>query len=322
MILVICGKSGAGKDYLTQELLKHYPKSFKRIARPVSRPIRDNEVDGDNYHFLTPNEFLTKVETNEIVLPKIFRGWYYGIFASDLSQENLTSPTYNILVADKGLALDLAKVIPGVITLEVVADDNVRVERGIAREENPDVEEIHRRLGTDAEDYKDLPDAHLTLDNNGDLDIDAVYSKIKNAFSKPVNTESQIKKGDLIKSALKDAPILKEEHIVQSLQNYVNEVIHAGENYILLLSREINYVQVFHIKNRNKRIVAGHLWDYLQDSYFMISPDQECGLVEPIHVEMSNIKEIKPTGYCEADMYVDTIPFKWLSGRYLVEEIL
>lgn len=57
-IIAIMGKAGSGKDTLCRTLLEE-PEFFN--ARPIisctTRPIRDNEKDGVDYHFLTNDEF-------------------------------------------------------------------------------------------------------------------------------------------------------------------------------------------------------------------------------------------------------------------------
>ena len=57
-IMAIMGKAGSGKDTLCRALLKE-PEflNAKPIISCTTRPIRDNETDGVDYHFLTNEEF-------------------------------------------------------------------------------------------------------------------------------------------------------------------------------------------------------------------------------------------------------------------------
>ena len=55
-IIVISGPSGSGKS----TIFKHLLNTFNKLSLAVSattRPIRGNEIDGQQYQFLTEEEF-------------------------------------------------------------------------------------------------------------------------------------------------------------------------------------------------------------------------------------------------------------------------
>lgn len=59
-LFVLSGPSGVGKDMVLRELLGA-PNTLPRLSRVVTattRPLREGEVDGVDYHFLTRQEFL------------------------------------------------------------------------------------------------------------------------------------------------------------------------------------------------------------------------------------------------------------------------
>ena len=72
-IVAICGKAGAGKDALLQALLRAYPEAHEIISY-TTRPPRDYEVDGKNYHFITKEQFIQLIEEGKIF--KIEKGIY------------------------------------------------------------------------------------------------------------------------------------------------------------------------------------------------------------------------------------------------------
>ena len=55
-ILVISGPSGSGKSSLMKELLRQIPHSYFSISS-TTRDIRNGEVDGVNYHFISKEAF-------------------------------------------------------------------------------------------------------------------------------------------------------------------------------------------------------------------------------------------------------------------------
>ena len=53
-ILAVMGQAGAGKDSFVDALIKNnYIPNAKPIISCTTRPIREHEQDGVNYHYLT-----------------------------------------------------------------------------------------------------------------------------------------------------------------------------------------------------------------------------------------------------------------------------
>ena len=61
-IIALMGKSGSGKTTLQDALLEEPEfKDANPIINCTTRPIRDNEQNGVNYHFLTNEEFTKDI---------------------------------------------------------------------------------------------------------------------------------------------------------------------------------------------------------------------------------------------------------------------
>jgi len=54
-MVVLIGKSGVGKDFVLDILKRDY--GFTPIVSYTTRPMRDNEIDGINYHFVNQKKF-------------------------------------------------------------------------------------------------------------------------------------------------------------------------------------------------------------------------------------------------------------------------
>ena len=68
------GQSGCGKSTLEKELCKAYPAVFKKVVSFVTRPKRDGEIDGQDYHFLTHEE----VDNTHPFQSTVFNHHVYG----------------------------------------------------------------------------------------------------------------------------------------------------------------------------------------------------------------------------------------------------
>ena len=64
-MLVISGPSGCGKSTICRELLKDERVVFSVSA--TTRPIREGEVDGRDYIFMTPDAFRERAASGDSV---------------------------------------------------------------------------------------------------------------------------------------------------------------------------------------------------------------------------------------------------------------
>jgi guanylate kinase len=80
MEILFCfiGPSGSGKSTLEATMCKLYPQSFFKVVSLTTRPKRDGEVSGKDYHFLTHAQF-NQLESNGKLFQKTdFAGNRYG----------------------------------------------------------------------------------------------------------------------------------------------------------------------------------------------------------------------------------------------------
>lgn len=78
-IIIIEGPSGVGKDTIINELISRYPDRFDRPINATTRPMRENEKQGNPYLFISEKEFLKLRESGEIFEHTIRHGTYRGM---------------------------------------------------------------------------------------------------------------------------------------------------------------------------------------------------------------------------------------------------
>ena len=157
-IVTLSGKAGAGKDRLMHEVRKVLPE-LHEIVSCTTRPKREGEVDGVNYHFLTHEEFAERLADGTMVEATIFNDWCYGSCLEHMSEDGINIGVYN----PEGVGI--LQCIPNVSVYSIFVDapDKVRLLRQLERETNPDVKEIVRRFGADETDFSpdNLIDIHF-----------------------------------------------------------------------------------------------------------------------------------------------------------------
>lgn len=85
-ILVISGPSGSGKSSLMKELLKDIKDSYFSISS-TTRPIREGEQDGVNYHFISKAEFEQDIDAGFFLEWAKVHDNYYGTSLKPILKE-------------------------------------------------------------------------------------------------------------------------------------------------------------------------------------------------------------------------------------------
>lgn len=85
-LLIFTAPSGAGKTTIVRYLLREIPGLAFSVSA-TTRPRRPHEVDGRDYYFISPEEFLAKVAANEFVeWEEVYAGLYYGTLHQELDR--------------------------------------------------------------------------------------------------------------------------------------------------------------------------------------------------------------------------------------------
>lgn len=182
-IIAICGESGAGKDRTLQELYQFdqgsFTPLFHKIVNCTTRPPREGEVEGINYYFLTQPEFASHLLEGTMLEATEHRGWFYGTSLAALVEDKINIGVFNpiaidILSADPRVEMQVYK---------IAASPKTRLLRQLNRQNDPDVDEIIRRYGTDKRDFAELETPYIELSNESSDDLWNNINYIRQAAS-------------------------------------------------------------------------------------------------------------------------------------------
>lgn len=156
-ILYLLGKSASGKDSVYKMLLEALP-GMKRGVIYTTRPVRDGEREGVEYHF-TDGEFLRKAKEEG----KMIEMRTYETVAGPWSYATLNDGQFDgdgdVLLI--GTLESYRKVreyfgAERVCPIYITVDDAERLRRAVAREEQqkkPNYSEVCRRFLADEQDF-------------------------------------------------------------------------------------------------------------------------------------------------------------------------
>jgi guanylate kinase len=130
-LILFCGPSGSGKTTIVHHLLETDPRLAFSVSATTRRK-RENEVTGVDYHFVSVEEFRSRIEANDFVeWEEVYEGGYYGTLKSEIERiwNEGKVPVFDVDV-EGGLKI---KKIYGDKLLSVFVQP-------------PSVEELHKRL--------------------------------------------------------------------------------------------------------------------------------------------------------------------------------
>ena len=163
MIYVLIGRSGSGKSSLERRLTQIRPELF-RVISDTTRPIRDSEIHGVDYHYLSREEFTKGILQGDYIEHNCYNGWYYGINKKHI---DLKQGDYICVTSPSGY-YQLKKFFGNeVVGVVIHTDDKQRLLNYLHREEEPDCQECCRRFMADAKDFEEIEnDSNLHHVNN------------------------------------------------------------------------------------------------------------------------------------------------------------
>ena len=167
-VLVLLGKSAVGKDYVLNFLLENY--NFQSVISHTTRPIRQNEINGRDYYFVSNKVFADMLKDEEFIETREyttnFNGkqdiWYYGV-----SKKEFEDKKNKICIIDtKGLK-DVVNYYgrENIIAIYLDADDKIREQRAKERGSYSQ-QEWDRRLKDDNKKFRKVDFDYKILNNS------------------------------------------------------------------------------------------------------------------------------------------------------------
>ena len=160
MIYYVMGKSASGKDTIYRKLRERRPQLVP-IVLYTTRPMREGENDGVEYHFTTPQVLEELADAGKVIEIRTYQT-VYGPWSYATVDDGSIDPDHRSYIAIGTLEsyekiqnyFGSDKVVP--IYIEV--EDGLRLERALTRErqqENPRYGELCRRFLADQEDFSE-----------------------------------------------------------------------------------------------------------------------------------------------------------------------
>ncbi|MCM1561775.1 MAG: guanylate kinase [Butyrivibrio sp.] len=168
-IYCIMGKSSSGKDSIYQKIMESGIPGLEPLIPYTTRPIREGEVEGKEYHFCTESRMQALEAAGKVIERRtyhtVYGDWTY--FTVDDGELNPAGRNYLYIITLEGY-LKIRNYFGNklVMPIYIEVEDGERLIRAIEREkrqEFPKYEEMCRRFIADAADFSEekLKDAKI-----------------------------------------------------------------------------------------------------------------------------------------------------------------
>lgn len=158
-IFYIMGKSASGKDTIYEEVLHREELQLQRLVLYTTRPIRANESEGVEYHFVGEEKLQDFLQAGKVIELREYHTMH-GIWKYfTVDDEYMDLEKNNYLAIGTLESYEKMKKYYGekkIVPLYIEVEDGLRLERALRREKKqsqPKYEEMCRRFLADQQDF-------------------------------------------------------------------------------------------------------------------------------------------------------------------------
>lgn len=173
MLIILTGKTASGKDTIRSAIFKKFP-SLKKVITVTSRALRRNDVRGVDYHFVTRDEFETRVKGGDFAEYVEYGGNLYGTLKKDLESALKQDTLWKIDPSRAGEIRNFIKrlfspgvaseLIKRVMVIYISTPDDVILER--LKKRGLSETEIQKRMSDDREIWNQYKESYdFVIDN-------------------------------------------------------------------------------------------------------------------------------------------------------------
>jgi len=175
LVIVLSGPSGVGKDTVLKKM-KSKKNLFHYVVTVTTRPRREEEKDGIDYHFLSQQGFQQMFNKGELLEWANVYGSYYGVPKKEVVQ-GLSQELDVMVKVDVQGAAALKKVLPQAVFIFLLPPSMEELEKRLRQRHSESPDELALRLQKAGDEMKSLPMFDYAITSRRDK-VDEVVSRI------------------------------------------------------------------------------------------------------------------------------------------------
>lgn len=170
-IFFVMGKSASGKDTIYKKLLEYFPE-LKTVTLYTTRPMREGETEGVEYHFIREEQLEAMKSEGRVIEMRTYQTMYgpWSYATVEDGQIDLSQGSYMMigtLESYESIRTYFGE--NGAVPIYIEVEDEERLIRAVNREKqqkNPKYTELCRRFLADETDFSEekLAQAGITAE--------------------------------------------------------------------------------------------------------------------------------------------------------------
>jgi guanylate kinase len=191
-VFIISAPSGSGKSTLVGELMRLVPKLRFSVSYTTRYP-RSNERDGEDYYFISREEFEERIAKGEFLEYAEVFGNYYGTHCSE--RERADAEGYDLVLdIDVQGARQLKERIPAAVSIFILAPSRQVLEERLRARSQDQEAVILRRLHDAVDEIRNYTLYDYVLVNREvAASVDTLVSIVKATRSRRDRMENEIR---------------------------------------------------------------------------------------------------------------------------------
>jgi guanylate kinase len=180
LLVVISGPSGVGKDSVVRAM-KARGQSFHFVVTATTRPRRAEEVHGQDYFFVSKEEFARMIEQEELIEYAIVYNDYKGIPKQQV-REALAAGRDVVMRLDVQGAATVRKLAPEAVLVFLTTESEAALVKRLKMRQTETAENLSLRIATARQELKRAAEFdYVVVNADGRLEetVDTVLSIIQ-----------------------------------------------------------------------------------------------------------------------------------------------
>lgn len=177
-LIIISGPSGSGKDTIIKKVLSRLPE-VKFSISSITRPMREGEVEGEKYNFVSSEYFEDMIKNNLLLEYNNYIGNYYGTPRKPID-DAIENGEEIIIEVDTNGAANIRKLVDGTISVFIMPPSFEELRRRLSSRATDSQEVIEKRMRSAIEEISCAKDYdYIVINDDLDTAVDDFIDVIK-----------------------------------------------------------------------------------------------------------------------------------------------